>query len=238
MNEFTDVISVSTREFWQAIGGFLPNLLGAIVLIILGALVAKLADSLVRKVIGLLNLNSLKKNKAVQKTLQSTELNIDLASLAGRVVFWVVIIIFALAAADVLGLDAMRDTLRDLVGYLPNVLAAIIVLTVTIAGARLLRDAVAAALARMSVDFARPVANVSFYVLVIFGSLMALDQLGFNTTILTTNITVIVAGITLALALAFGLGGRDVASRIVQQMYDNATSHKKVRKSTTTGSRP
>ncbi len=227
MNDFTDLLTVSANEFWQAVGGFLPNLLGAILLIIIGALVAKLAEKLVRKLVSLLNLKSFQKSKAVKKTLESTDINIDLASLLGRITFWVVIVIFALAIAEVLGLDAMRDTIRDLLAYVPNVLAAIIVLTVAIAGARLVRDAIAAALARMSVDFAKPVANVSFYVIVIFGTLMALDQLGFDTTILANNITVIVAGVVFALSLAFGLGGRDVAGKIVDQLYDSATSHKK-----------
>ncbi len=227
MEDFTDLLTVSANEFWQAVGGFLPSLFGAVLLIILGALVAKLAEKLVRKLVGLLNIQSLQKNKAVKKTLESTDINIDVASLLGRITFWIVIVIFALAVAEVLGLDAMRDTIRDLLGYVPNVLAGIIVLTVTIAGARLVRDAIAAALSRMSVDFARPVANVSFYVIVIFGTIMALDQLGFDTTILANNITIIVAGVVFALSLAFGLGGRDTASKIVDQLYDSANSHKK-----------
>ncbi|CAN5638332.1 hypothetical protein BH23PAT2_BH23PAT2_09940 [soil metagenome] len=230
MDDFTNLISVSANEFWKAIGGFLPSLFGAILLIIIGAFVAKIVEKLIAKLFALLNVNEFKKNKTVKKTLDSTDLNFDVAGIAGRVGFWIVIIIFALAAAEVLGLDAMRDTIRDLLGYVPNVLAGIIVLTITIAGARLVRDAITAALTRMSVDFARPVANVSYYVLVIFGTLMALDQLGFDTTILTNNITVIVAGFTLALALAFGLGGRDVAGRIVEQMYNNATTTTKSKK--------
>ena len=227
LNDFTDLLTVSANEFWQAIGSFLPSLFGAILLIIIGAFAAKLAEKIVRKLVGLLNLKSLQKNKAVKKTLESTDVNFDLANILGRVTFWVVIVIFALAIAEVLGLDAMRDTIRDLLGYLPNVFAAIIVLTVTIAGARLVRDAIGAALTRMSVDFSKSVASVSYYVIVIFGTLMALDQLGFDTTILANNITIIVAGIVFALGLAFGLGGRDVASKIVDQVYDNATSHNK-----------
>lgn len=230
MNDFTDLISQSANELWQAVGSFLPNLLGAILLIIVGAFVAKLADMLLKKLVGLLNIPSLKKNKTVKKTLESTALNIDLATIVGRVGFWVVIVVFALAAAEVLGLNALRDTIRELLAYVPNVLAAIIVLTVTIAGAKLLRDAIALGLSHMSVDFAKPVAHVSFYVVVVFGVLMALDQLNFDTTILANNITVIVTGVMLALALAFGLGGREVAGKIVERVYDNATSHTKPRK--------
>jgi len=230
MSDFTDLLTLSANEFWSAVGSYLPSLFGALLLIIIGALIAKLADKLVRKLVALLNINKLQNSKAVKKTLESTDLQIDVANILGRITFWVVIIIFALAAADVLGLEAMRDTIRDLLGYLPNVLAGIIVLTVTIAGARLVRDAIIAALERMSVDFARPVASVSYYVIIVFGTLMALDQLGFDTTILANNVTILVAGVVLALSLAFGLGGREVAGRIVEQTYDNATSHTKRKK--------
>lgn len=230
MDDITDLLSVSANEFWGAVGSFLPSLLGAILLIILGALLAKFTEKAIHKIAEIVRFDSLKKNKAVEKTLSSTDLNIDIPNILGRIGFWVVIIIFALAAADVLGLEAMRNIMSDLLAYVPSVLAAIIVLTVTIAGARLLRDAIAAALQRMSVDFAKPVASVSYYVLIIFGTVMALDQLGFDTTILTNNITIIVAGVVLALALAFGLGGRDIAGKIVERMYDNATSHEKKKK--------
>jgi small-conductance mechanosensitive channel len=227
MDDLTDLLSVSANEFWEAVGSFLPSLVGAILLILLGALVAKLAEKLVRKVFELISVDKLQKNKAVKKTLDDNELNIDITNLAGRITFWVVIIIFALAATEVLGLNAMRDTIRDLLAYLPSVLAAVVVITVTIAGARLLRDAILAGLRRMSVDYAKPIANISYYVLLVFGVLMALSQLGFDTTIIANNVTIIVAGVVLALALAFGLGGREVAGRIVEQMYDNTSSKKR-----------
>lgn len=229
VQDFTDLVTNSANEFWEAIGSFMPKLLGAIVLIILGALVAKLIESLVRQVLELVGVNKLKKNKTVAQTLKSTGLEADWVGIAGRIAFWVVIVIFALTAAEVLELNAMRDVIRELLAYLPNVFAAAIVLTVTVAGARLVRDAVAAGLVRMSVDFARPIATITYYALIVFGGLMAVDQLGFDTTILTANITVIVAGVMLALALAFGLGGRDVAARIIEQAYARTDKPKRRR---------
>ncbi|MEX0668287.1 MAG: hypothetical protein WD061_00925 [Candidatus Saccharimonadales bacterium] len=224
VRNLTDLVTTSANEFWTAVGGFVPKLIGAIVVIVLGALLAKLVERLVVRGLEFIGVNKLKNNKTVSRTLETTGLKGDFVAITGRVAFWVVIIIFAITAAEVLELTAMRDVIGDLLAYLPSVFAAVIVLTVTIAGARLLRDAVAAALSKMSVDYVNPVANVAFYVLVIFGSLMALNQLGFDTTILTANVTVIVAGVMLAFALAFGLGGKDVAARILEKMYDN-TKH-------------
>lgn len=219
VRSLTDRFSDSVNELWDTVGGYLPELLGALVLIVAALLVAKLAQAVVEKVLNLVGIDRLTKNTQIARSLKTAEVDVDVVSVAGRIAFWVVILVFALTIADVLDLTAMSDVMRDLVAYLPNVLAAVIVLTVTVAGARLVRDVLGSALTRMRVDFGAQVAAMAFYVLAVFGVVMAFDQLGFDTTILTANITVIVAGVVLALALAFGLGGREVAGRIVEDTY-------------------
>jgi hypothetical protein len=221
VSSLTDRFTDSVNELWDAVGGYLPELLGALVLLVLALLVAKLAQALVEQILKVVRVDRLAKNTTVAKSLKTAEVDVDVVSVAGRIAFWVVILVFALTIADVLDLTAMSDVIRDLVAYLPNVLAAVIVLTVTVAGARLVRDVLGAALRRMRVDFGPQVSSMAFYVLALFGIVMAFDQLGFDTTILTANLTVIVAGVVLTLALAFGLGGREVASRIVEDTYSN-----------------
>lgn len=225
----TELLSDSASDFWSSVGDYLPKVLAAIVLVIAAIIFAKIAQAIVEKVLELIGFNKLLSNKSVSKTLKSAELDIDYIAVAGRIVFWVVIVIFSLAIADVLDLTAMRDVIRELLNYLPNVLAAAIVLTVTVAGARLVRDAISVSLSRMRVDYGHTIAVITQYILLAFGTLMAIDQLGFDTAILAANITIIVAGIVLAIALAFGLGGRNLAGKILEQAYDNAkkSSHKK-----------
>ena len=230
MNEIEtlrDQFSDAAKEFWDTVGGYLPKFFAALLLIVVALVAAKLAQSLTEKILNMVGVDKLTKNKQVAKTLKVAEVSIDIVSITARFVFWVVIVIFALTIADVLGLTAMRDVIRELIGYLPSVLAGAIVLTVTIAGARIVRDVIVASLLRMRLDYARSVAAVAYYVLIIFGTLMALDQLGFDTTILSNNITVIVGGFALAFAIAFGLGGKDVAGRITEDVYGHFKSNKK-----------
>lgn len=224
VRSLTDRFSDSVNELWDTVGDYLPKLLGALVLVVAALLFAKLAQMVVEKVLNVIGVNRLTKNTQVAKSLKTAEVDLDVVSVAGRIAFWIVILVFALTIADVLDLSAMSDVMRSLVAYLPNVLAAVIVLTVTVAGARLVRDVLGAALSRMRVDFGAQVSAMAFYVLAIFGVVMAFDQLGFDTTILTANLTVIVSGVVLALALAFGLGGREVAGRIVEDTYANLRS--------------
>ena len=224
MNEvrgLTEQLSDSANEFWMSVGDYLPKLLGALILLIVALIVAKLLQAAVTKLLNAVGVDRFMQNETVAKSLKTAEVDIDFVSIAGRIVFWVVLIIFGIAISDVLELTAMSDIIRDIIDYIPNVLAAVIVITITVAGARLVRDVITTALARMRVDFARKVASLAYFVLLVFGTLMAIDQLGFDTTILTANITIIVAGIVLALALAFGLGGRETAGRIIDDMYSS-----------------
>ncbi len=218
VRETTDLVAESAAEFWQAVGGFIPGLVGAILLIILGALVAKLLEMVAVKLLEAVGVNKFKNKKKVSKTLKDTGLDVDVVALTGRIVFWVTIIIFAMTAADVLGLDAMRDVLRALLGYLPSVLAAVIVLTVTIAGASLAKKGIESALKRLSVDYASLVGSVAQWAIIVFGTVLTLDQLGLDTTILTNNITLIVAGFMLAFGLAFGLGGQKHAAKFLDSI--------------------
>jgi hypothetical protein len=226
---FTELISDSANEFWLSVGDYLPKLFGAILLLIVAIVVAKIAKAGVEKLLSLIGFNKLVKSKYVSRTLKNAEVNVDFIDLSGRITFWVIIIVFALAIADVLGLTAMKDVMRELLAYLPNVLAAAIVLTVTVAGARLVRDAISASLSHMRVDYGHGIAVLTQYILVVFGVLMAISQLGFDTSILAANITIIVAGIVLALSLAFGLGGRDLAGRLLEQAYANTKKTNKKR---------
>lgn len=227
VRETTDLVAESATEFWQAVGGFIPGLVGAILLIILGALVAKLLEIATVKLLEVVGVNKLKSRKSVSNTLKNTGLDIDVVALAGRLVFWVTIIIFAMTAADVLGLDAMRDVLRALLTYLPSVLAAVIILTVTIAGARLVKSAIEAALKQLSIDYASLIGSVAQWAVMVFGVVLTLDQLGVDTTILTNNITIIVAGFMLAFGLAFGLGGQKHAANVLDSIENK---HKKSKK--------
>lgn len=230
MNEGTGIVNQfkdSANEFWTSVADYLPKVIGALLLLVLAVIVAKLAQAAVVRVLDMLGVNKLTKNKTVSKSLRTAEINVDFVEITGRIVFWVIIIIFALMITDVLGLTAMGDVINSLLGYLPSVLAAAIVLTVTIAGARLVRDVVTASLHRMRVDFGQAIGNVTFYLIMVFGTLMAVDQLGFDTTVIATNINIIVSGFVLALALAFGLGGRDIASRVLEDAYTNLRKSRK-----------
>lgn len=213
-----DLVVDAWDNLWDVVWPFVPKLAGAAVLLVLGALVAKGLAMLTERILEGFGLNKVKRNKTVSDTLKTAGLDVDYVSAASRTVFWVTIIVFAMAAAEVLELTALREVIGALLAYLPNVLAAAIVLTVTVAGGRIARELVSAALGRVQLAYGGVVGTVTQWAIVVFGTLIALSQLGLNTTILTANISLIVAGFALAFGLAFGLGGRDAAADFINDV--------------------
>lgn len=215
INEWGDIIRSSTNDFFSQIAEILPDLLAAILLFVVGVVLANLLAKTVGKGLEYLGVDKLSKNDAVKNALAKIDSQHTLSGIVGRIVYWIVILITLLVVADVLELTAVSDTLNDLIGYLPNVLAAVLVLWLTMVGARFVRDLVTTGLNQLEGNFSDVIAKITEWTIIVFGGVIALSQLGFDTTILTTNIAVILGGVLLALALAFGLGARNVAGSLV-----------------------
>src|SRR5688572_12477189 len=114
VNSLADQFQDAANEFWTTVGDYLPKLLGAFLLVVVALIVAKLAQALVERVLKLVRVDRLVSNKQVAKTLKTAEVDVDVVSAGGRIVFWIVMIIFALTIADVLDLSAMSDVLHDI----------------------------------------------------------------------------------------------------------------------------
>jgi len=215
INEWGDIVRSSTNDFFSQIAEVLPDLLAAILLFIVGVVLANLLAKTVSKGLEYLGMDKLSDNSTVKSALEKMDTKQSLSGIVGRTVYWIVVLITLLVVADVLGLTAVSDTLNSLIAYLPNVLSAVLVLWLTVVGARFVSDLVTTGLSQLEANFAGTIAKVTEWTIILFGSVIALSQLGFDTTILTTNIAVILGGVLLALALAFGLGSRNVAGSLV-----------------------
>jgi small-conductance mechanosensitive channel len=215
INEWGDIIRSSTNDFFGQIAEILPDLLAAILLFIVGVVLANLLAKTVAKGLEYLGVDKLGDNDTVKKALDKISSERNISGIFGRIVYWIIVLITLLVVADVLELTAVSDTLNDLISYLPNVLAAVLVLWLTVVGAQFIRDLVSTGLSQLEGNFSDVIAKITEWTIVLFGSVIALSQLGFDTTILTTNIAVILGGVLLAVALAFGLGSRNVAGSLV-----------------------
>lgn len=218
-NSTVESISNPLQAYWESFVNFLPQLTGALLVLAAGLIVATIIATIVRKLLVLAE-----DNRHFQKFLGRWEIRLRLANFAGKFAWWIVFLVFLSAAVQILRIEVLTETLNALVAYLPSLFAAAVVAVVTFVGARVVRGLVVSALEGVNLGQTRFIGNAVYTVLVVFGVTLAAAQLGLDTTLITANLTVIVGGVVLAFALAFGLGGREVAAKIVGSAYENNKS--------------
>ncbi|PID33366.1 hypothetical protein CR969_01080 [Candidatus Saccharibacteria bacterium] len=223
-NTTVNAVSDPLTRYWNGFVDYLPYLLGGIAILIVGLIVASIIANIFER---LLSLGE--SNQKVQQFLSKWGIKLQLSKFVGRFVWWAIFLVFIGAAVDVLHIPIVSSTLMMLVGYLPSLFAAAVIATIVFIGARVVRSLIQSALDGVGFDQAKTVATTAYVALLVFGLTAAVAQLGVDTTLLTANITVIIGGVVLALALAFGLGGRETAGKIVAKWYESGktTSKKK-----------
>ena len=225
LNSTVDSISNPLVAYWNYFVAYLPQLVGAIVVLLVGLIVASVIAGVVGKLVSLGE-----ENQQVKQFLGRWRIRLSLSSFIGKFIWWAIFLVFISAAVEILKIDVLTNTINTLVGYLPQLLAAAVIATVVLFGARIVRTLVVSALDGVGFAQSGVVGTIVQVALLVFGFTLAAAQLGVDTALLTANITVVVAGIMLALALAFGLGGRDMAGRVLESAYKGSKTTKVVRK--------
>lgn len=217
-----NAISNPLVQYWNGFVSYVPQLIGGLVILVVGLIVASIVAGIVGK---LLELGE--KNKQVQQLLSRWKLHIKLSKFVSRFVWWMVFLVFVSAAVDVFAIPVLSKALVMLVSYLPQLFAAAVIAVIAFIGARVVKGLIESALNGVGFMQTRVIANTAYVALLVFGLTTAIAQLGVDTTLIMSNITVIIGGVVLALALAFGLGGREVAGKIVTKWYEGGKATKK-----------
>jgi len=145
----------------------------------------------------------------------------------GRLVYWFIVVAFLLAASDILGLFALSSFLRDVLSYIPNVVAAVLIMLAAVVLANLARKVVAASVLSAKLHAAHFLGTLTWWAIIVFGLLTAMVQLNIAVSIINSVITGFIAMLALAGGLAFGLGGRDYAADLIKRLRDHTESGKK-----------
>jgi small-conductance mechanosensitive channel len=210
-------------QFWTglwedtigAVVMWIPSLLGALALLIIGWLVARLAQFLVGSLLRRLRLDALTERVGISRTLSNAGMDTSVSNLLARLTYWLILFVFILAAVESLGLIGFADTINQLVGYLPNVIAAALILLLGSLIAQVVGDALREMTIRAGVAAGPALGQVVRYTLLIFAVILALAQLGIQTDLLIIAASSLLVATSLALALAFGIGSRDLARNIM-----------------------
>jgi hypothetical protein len=219
---FTDTLVGSFRDAFSMVVSAIPRILGFIIIVAIGWFVSTL---LARAVVGLLraiHFDELMQRSGLADFVAKMGTGIDSAGLVAAIVKWIVRLVVLLVAFDALGLPAVSDVMRQLLLWLPDLVVAIFVLFIGGIAARALGNVVRGATAESGFANPETLANVARTSVWAFAIVVAINQLGIATNLINTLFTGFVGALAIALGLAFGLGGRDLAARTLENWYDHA----------------
>ncbi|MDP2631780.1 MAG: hypothetical protein Q8P30_03385 [Candidatus Uhrbacteria bacterium] len=218
MPEYVDIIQSAFVELWAAVMLFLPRLILAIIVFLLGLIVASILRSVVVRIVQTIKLDELMEKLDVKKAFLKAGIKLDVAGFLGWLVKWFVIVLALIATADALGWDQITVFLSDVVAYLPNVIISVIILLVGFILGSFVQNVVKSALDAAKIASAGFLAGISKWAIIVFSFMAVLIQLGIAYQMIMTLFTGFVAMLALAGGLAFGLGGRDHATRVLDKL--------------------
>lgn len=226
VQSWTDVVVGSLQNLWLGFAAFVPRLIGALVIFILGLVVAAGLGTLIEKVFDAIKLDSFLARLGLAPYFERAGMRLRASRFLGQLVNWFVIIAFLLAASDSLGLFALSSFLKDILAYVPNVIAAVLIMLAAVVLGNVLKRLVSASVMSARLHAAHFLGTLTWWSIVIFGFLTALVQLNVAASIINSMITGFIAMLALAGGLAFGLGGREYASHLIELLRDHTESRR------------
>lgn len=219
IESWRQAVSSSLEQFGATLGHLFPALLGALLILLIGWGVSRLIQSLVRRALHRFGLDRTAARLRLTESLRRANVESEPSAIVARILFWILMLTFLLAAAETLGLQAVTTTIDRLILYLPNVIAAAFIVVVGLLLGRFAQRVVESGSEMAGLVRAERVGAVARGVVLLVAGVVAVEQLGLKTDILVRVITVLVATLGVTMGLAFALGSRAVVSHILAGHY-------------------
>ncbi len=221
IQNWTSVIVGSLQNLWVGAVATLGNIIGALVVLIVGLVIATALGMLVERIMSAVKLDKLLGGLGLREFFDRAGLNMNSARFLGRLIYWFFVVVFVLAVVDILRFYSLSNFLREVLLYIPNVIVAALIMLAAVVVANFLRRLVRASVKSARLHSAHFLSSLAWWAIVIFGFLAALSQLGIAVSIINALVTGFVAMLAIAGGIAFGLGGKEYASSLIGKVKDN-----------------
>jgi hypothetical protein len=216
----TSIIIDPWRVFIIQLAEFLPHLMGALAILILGWLVAKVTQVGITKTLKALKVDVLSEKAGVEEFLKQGGLQQSSIDILGVLVYWILMLIILLVSLNSMGLQTASDLLNRIILYIPNVIVSVFVLIIGLFFAKFLQGILSTYLNNAGVKNSNILSSLARYAVLIFVISVAMEQLSIGKELVISAFQIAFGAICLALALSFGIGGRDWASKIINKYME------------------
>ena len=213
-----DITARALENLWIGFIGFIPRLIGAIIVFLIGWLVSVAIGKVVAEVLKRLKFNRIFEKGGWQKALEKAEIKVDASAFIGAIIKWVLLIVFLTAAIEILGFVQLTGFFRDVLKYLPNVVVAAFIFVIAVIIADILEKVVRAAVEGVKIGYGQIIGAIVRWSIWVFAIFTILLQLGIAEDLVKIIIQGLIALIVIAGGIAFGLGGKGLAAEILQEL--------------------
>lgn len=200
----------------------IPNLVKALIIFIIGYMIAKIIANVIKKTLKLVGIDKLGDKLNEIDIVQDNNIEVVPSTIFSKIFYYIILLLITVLATDILQVEAVSKLMSDLVAYMPNVLVAIILLGIGLLVADAIKGIVQTACESFNIPSAKLIGNVAFFLILIVVLVSALSQLGIETDFMITVITIILGGIVLAFSLGYGLASKGTMSNfLASRQNDN-----------------
>jgi len=204
------------QNLWEGFIDFIPELIGALIVLIIGWLIASWIGKLVAEILKRLRIDRIFEKSKWDEALEKAEFKMKMSEFIGGIIKWILVIVFLMATVEILNLKAFSNFLGSIVAWLPNLVVAAAIFVVAVILSDFIEKLMKAIVSKMDVGYTKVLGSIIRWAIWIFAILAILSQLGVAEVIINTLVQGFVGLIVISSAIAFGLGGKDVAKEILQ----------------------
>ena len=219
-----DVLATVTGAFASKVGAFLPDLLAALAILVVGWIGCNIAKRLMVRLLRLVQFDRLAERSGISRALELGGIRQSFAEIVGLLIFWFLFLMVLVATLDVLGLPGVTQTVDRVLGYIPKVVASMVILILGLYGASFLETIVRTTCANAGLRQAEALGRVAYFTTTVFVVVAILEILDLIGQIVIYAFGIAFGAVSLALAIAFGLGGRDVAGKLLAKWFEDRPS--------------
>lgn len=223
VQSISNIFTSSLLSFVQAVMQSMPKVIGALLLLIIGWLLARGVALVAAKILKVMKFDSLAGRVKAQQMLEKAHISLSPSEIIGKFVYWIILLLFFVTATDTLGLPIVSTQISKLIAFLPTLLSGIFIFILGTYIAGFFRDIIHTVTSSLGVTTGKVISTFVFYFLLIIVALTTLQQIGIDTTIITSNVVLFLGAILLSASISYGFASREVLSNILASFFTKRT---------------